>query len=409
MAGTTYLAGSPDLSAYVFGANEFQRGDDVLLTVVIENSGINEYKYVQPTIIDSDDLPNTAKFLTATLLPGDAPVLIKTDRRMIGDLQGASSTTAVFTTKIDTNATSGTYYLPLLLNYSYLDTAERYAADTIKYTYRLENITIGLPITIKSEVVIDVLSAEAEHLNAGTEGYINLTFRNTGSDDGQKTVVKITRNGNSPVTPVDSSVYIGDFPAGSTFTCLYKVAVSDSAEQQTYPVNAVVEYENQEGDYVSSRSVTIGIPVGGKADFAIVSPPAEMHPGNRRTISVEYRNTGDITVYGAQARISAVDPFSSTEDIAYIGDLNPGESRTVNYAISVDRTATVKEYGLDSEIRYRDALDNTYISDIMKVSVDVTATKGIETILSNPIYLSVIAAAIIGIAYFLYQHRRKQQ
>ncbi len=409
MAGTMYLSGSPALSAYISGTNEFHPGDEVLLPVVIENSGINDYKYEQATLVDSDDLPNTAKFLSVGLLPGSAPVLIKSDFRMIGDLKGASTTTAVFTTKIAAGAPSGTYVLPLVLNYSYLDTADRYAADTIKYTYKMENITIGLPVTIKPEVTIDVLSAATDHLNAGAEGYVNLTIRNAGTEDGTKAVVKISRNGNSPVTPVDSSVYIGDFPVGKTIACSYKVAVSKDADKQSYPVDVVVEYQNREGDYVTSRSETVGILVGGKADFAIISAPAEMHPGNHKTITVEYRNTGDTTIYSAQARISAVDPFSSNEDIAFIGELKPGESKSVTFDLSVDRTATIKQYGLDSEIRYRDALDNTHISDIMKVSVEVTATKGIETIVSNPIYLSLIAAAIIGIAYILFQHRRKKQ
>jgi hypothetical protein len=134
-----------------------------------------------------------------------------------------------------------------------------------------------------------------------------------------------------------------------------------------------------------------------------------MNPGNKKVLNVEYKNTGDTTIYSAQARISAVDPFTSNDDTAYIGDLKPGESKLVSFIISVDRTATVKEYGLDSEIRYRDALDNTYISDTMKVKVDVTSPTGITTVLSNPIYLSIIVAAIIGIIYLVYHYRKKNQ
>ncbi|MFA6332985.1 MAG: S-layer protein, partial [Methanoregula sp.] len=118
--------------------------------------------------------------------------------------------------------------------------------------------------------------------------------------------------------------------------------------------------------------------------------------------------TGDATVYSAQARVSAVDPFSSDEDIAYIGDLQPNESRIVTYQISVDRSATQKQYGLDSEIRYRDAEDNTHISEVMKVNVNITGQSGIAVILSNPIYLSIVAAVIIGLLYLGYHLRKKQ-
>jgi hypothetical protein len=70
--------------------------------------------------------------------------------------------------------------------------------------------------------------------------------------------------------------------------------------------------------------------------------------------------------------------------------------------------ATIKGYGLDSEIRYRDELDNTYISDTMKVKVNVTAPSGVSAILSNPLYLSVIVAIGIGAVYLVYHFRKKK-
>jgi hypothetical protein len=408
MAGTKYMAGSPELSAYISGTNEFSPGDEVQLTIIIENTGINEFKFINSGIVDRDDLPNTAKFLTVTVLPGNAPLVIKSDPQMLGDLTGGSSTNAIFTTKINAGAPAGTYNLPISLDYTYLYTVEQYGTDTIQYYYKTTNETFLLPVKIKPDISIDVISAIPEHLNVGTEGYLNMKIQNTGSDTGTKSIVKIIRNGNSPIIPTDSSVYIGDFPPGSIVDCRYKVSVSSDAQKQTYPVDVVVVYQNNEGDFVTSRSDTVGVPVGGKADFAVISPVAEMNPGNKKVITVEYKNTGDATVKSAQARISAVDPFTSNDDIAYIGDLQPGESRTVSFVMSVDRSATIKEYGLDSEIRYRDALDNTYISDTMKVRVNVTAAAGITAILSNPIYLSLIVAVIIGAVYLVYHFRKKK-
>ena len=64
------MAGSPELSAYISGTNEINPGDTVQLKVVVENKGVNEFKFIQSSIIERDDLPNTAKFLTVSLLPG---------------------------------------------------------------------------------------------------------------------------------------------------------------------------------------------------------------------------------------------------------------------------------------------------------------------------------------------------
>jgi hypothetical protein len=408
MADTKYMAGSPQLSAYISGTNEFSPGNSTQITIVIQNTGLNEFKFVRSDIIGLDDNPNTAKFLTVNVQPGNAPLIIKSDPQMLADLKGATSANAVFTTKINADAPAGNYNLPVDLSYTYLYSSSQYGFDTIQYLYKTTNISILLPIKIKPDVSINVISATPEHLNVGTEGYVNMKIKNTGSDTGTKSIVKIIRNGNSPIIPTDSSVYIGDFTPGSVVDCRYKVSVSSDAQKQTYPIDVVVVYQNNEGDFVTSRSDTVGVSVGGKADFAVVSPPSEMNPGNKKVITVEYKNTGDTTVKSAQARISAVDPFTSNDDIAYIGDLKPGESRTVSYIMSVDRSATIKEYGLDSEIRYRDELDNTYISDTMKVKVDVTNPAGITAILSNPINLSIIVAVIIGVVYLVYHFRKKK-
>ncbi|MGA2918268.1 COG1361 S-layer family protein [Methanoregula sp.] len=409
MAGSKFMSGSPELSAYISGTNEFNPGDDVQLPVVIENTGLNEFEYDQPGIISRDDLPNTAKFLTVTLLPGDAPMVVKSDPQMVGDLDGGSSVNAVFTTKINSDAAGGTYLVPVILNYTYLYTADQYGVDLIHYTYKTQNLILNIPVKIKSDVSINVLSATSDHLNVGTEGYIDMQIKNIGSENGTKSIVKILQSGNSPILPTDSSVYIGDFPSGSTASCRYKVFVSSDAQNQTYPVDVVVIYQNDEGDFVTSRSDTVGIPVGGKIDFDIISPAAEMNPGNKQVINVEYKNTGDTTVYSAQARISAVDPFTSDDDIAYIGDLQPGESRTVSYIMTVDKSATIKEYGLDSVILYKDALDNIYTSDTMQVKVDVTEPVALNAILTNPVYLLIVIAAIIGILYLVFRYRKKNK
>jgi hypothetical protein len=407
MAGTKYMSGSPQLSVYLSGTNEFSPGKDILIPVIIENSGLNEFKFIQSSIVDRDDLPNTAKLLAVTLFSGNAPLIIKSDPQMVGDLKGGSTATSTFNAKVKSDAPSGTYNLPIHLNYTFLESAEQDATDSIRYYYKTTDLILLLPIKIKPDISIEVLSAQPDHLNVGTEGYLNIKIKNTGYEDGKKAIVKIKRSGNSPITPTDSSVYVGDFLVGAIVECRYKVSVASGAERSTYPVDIEVIYENKEGDSVTSRSDTIGIPVGGKIEFDVVSPPADMNPGNKNVISVEYKNTGDTTVYSAQGRISAVNPFTSNDDIAYLGALKPGESAIASYEVSVDRDATIKEYGLDSEIRYRDALDNQYISDTMKVRINVMRQTGITAIISNPIIMSIIIAAIIGTGYAVYNYRRR--
>lgn len=107
---------------------------------------------------------------------------------------------------------------------------------------------------------------------------------------------------------------------------------------------------------MTSKMTTIGIPVHGR-QLVVTGNPRPIIAGEKQVIEVIYQNTGSGIAYNAQSRISAVDPFTSNDDTAFLGDLAPGASGTARYEMSVDNSATPKEYGLDSEIRYKDALE----------------------------------------------------
>jgi hypothetical protein len=406
-AGDQYMAGSPELSASLAGTNEFSPGQEVHLPVVVKNTGLNEFKFSKSSIVDREDLPNTAKFLTISLEAGTSPLIIKSDAQMIGDLKASSTATGTFTARIPSDTPSGTYYLPVVFNYTYLYNADQYGSDTIEYTYKTKIERVDIPIHIKTDVRTQVLSQDIKYLNAGTEGYINIAIKNIGHEDARDAIVVIARNGQSPVIPTQGTVYVGDFPRDGTASCVFRASVSGNAEAQTYPLDVYVKYKDHNGDTVSSETETIGIPVGGKINFAVTSDPETIAPGQKKIVTIQYTNTGQATAYNAQARISLVDPFTSNDDSAYMGDLAPGETRKVSFLVSADKTASPKEYGIDSEVRYRDALDNAVISDPIKVTLTVAAEKGIAAALfANPVVLVVLAVIVIAAGYVIYRKKR---
>jgi len=400
------MAGSPALSVSLGGTNEFTPGKEVVVPVVIENTGLNQYKLVKSGIVDRDDLPNTAKFLTVTLGSGNTSLIIKSDPQMLGDLKASSTATGKYTVRIPSDIPAGTYSLPVTLNYTYLYTADQYGTDTIKYSYKTVVESYNVPITIKPDVRISVVSADIRDMNAGTEGSIRLDVKNIGHEDAKNAVIIISRNDGSPVVPTQGNAYIGNFPSGGTATAAFKASVTDSADAQTYPLDVYVKYENREGDTVTSDIETIGVAVGNKTAFVIVSTPQMIIPGQKKVITIRYKNTGSATAHQAQARVSMVDPFTSNDDSAYLGEIAPGETKEASFLISVDKAATLKQYGIDSEIRYRDAFDNQIISDPIKVSITVGEDTGfVAGIMKNPILAAVIALVILGIGYFVYRKR----
>jgi hypothetical protein len=405
-AGEQYMAGSPALSVSLAGTNEFSPGKEVQVAIVVENTGLNQYKLVKSGIVDRDDLPNTAKFLTVTLGAGNTSLIIKTDPQMLGDLKASSTVNGKYTVRIPSDIPSGTYTLPVTLNYTYLYTADQYGTDTIMYSYKAVEETFEVPMTIKPDVRVGVVSTDIRDMNAGTEGSIRLEIRNLGHEDARNAIIIITRNDGSPVIPTQGNAYIGNFPAQGTATAVFKASVTDSADPQTYPLDVYVKYENREGDTVTSDIETIGVAVGKKTDFIIVSDSQTIIPGQKKVITVKYKNTGSATAHQAQARVSMVDPFTSNDDSAYLGEIAPGETKEASFLISVDKSATLKKYGIDSEIRYRDAFDNQIISDPIKLSITVGEDTGfVAGVFKNPLLLAVIALVIFGIGYLIYRKR----
>ncbi len=405
-AGERYIAGSPDLTAAIYGANEFYPGTEVTIPVILQNSGLIEYVFTYPTTLTPADLPNMAKLMIVTLGPGTAPVTIESDPQMVGDLKGGDHLLVNFKARISPDAPSGTYVLPLNVQYTYLWHADQYGQDTLQYFYREANTTIDLPIRIRPEILLEIVSVRPEAINVGTEGYVYLTLRNAGNENGRDAVVKLAQVGNSPVLPVSSSIYIGNFSMDSNVDLKYRISVSKDAEALSYPVNVSVIYKNRDGNIVSTDSVIVGVPVSGKVDFEVASSAEEVTPGSQDTLVVEFRNSGSAPVYGAQARIYTVDRFTTNDDTSYLGDMAPGETRTGRFEVSVDPKATVKDYALDSEIRYRDALDNDQVSDRFKVPVRVVPLSGVVAVLTNPAVIVLIAViAIIGV-YFVMKRRK---
>ena len=406
-AGEQYMSGSPELSAYLAGTNEFSPGQEVQIAVVIENSGLNQFKFVNTGLVSRDDLPNTAKFLTVTLGAGESPFIIKSDPQMLGDLRASSTAIGRFTVRIPSDTPAGVYNLPVKVNYTYLQTAEQYGVDTVQNFYKEKEENFEFPVRVKPDVRISVESSEFRDLNAGTEGSIKLTVKNSGHENGKKAILTIARNDGSPIVPTEGSAYIGDFPAGGTASAVFRASVADSAEAQTYPLDVYVKYENSDGDSIASDLETIGVPVGGKTQFVIVSEPVTVSPGQKKTITVQFKNTGGATAHQAQARVSMVDPFTSNDDTAYLGDVGPGETKEASFLITVDKSATLKKYGIDSEIRYNDAFDNQIISDPIKLGITVKEETGLVAgLLKNPILLAVLAAIVIGAGYLIYRKRQ---
>lgn len=411
-AATQYLGGSPAFTASVAGVNEFVPGQDATITLLVKNNGLNAMKQLDKGTIEAEDLPTTAKFVTIGLTSDADAILIKTDPQMFGAIPaGGTGVPVQIQLKISANATDGEYQLPLMISYKYLRVIPQEQADVYEYTYTTAKDTVPVTIRIKPEVKIEVIEVVADSLSAGTEGYLSLKIRNAGPENGTMASVKLARSGSSAVIPTDATVYIGDFPSGGIVDCRYKIAASNNAINQTYPVDVLVSYTNREGAVVTSEPETIGVPVNAKTRFTIISTVPSVAAGSTSTIEVRYRNDGSSTAYATQSQISPHGSVTIDDNMAYLGDIPPGESGTARYEVQADGAADPKEYTFDSTLRYRDTFGNSQESETIGVTLQILpANTG--TVAGIPILTVAIGIILVviaaGIGLLAYQRRMRR-
>jgi len=207
----------------------------------------------------------------------------------------------------------------------------------------------------------------------------------------------------------------------------FTVEIANNAPDGTYPLVLYMLYGYQknvqiDGDNetdlgitnlevglwydVMSQNQTILINVKEEPRFEIMDVKGELRAGEEGLLYVTYKNTGKLRAKDATVRISASDPFSTTDDQAFIGSLAPGESAVALFNLKVDDTATPKMYAINSEIKYEDVDGHDQISDTLKIRTEtlpaIPTSEKLEKF-KGIVYILVLVL-LIGVGVRLYRN-----
>lgn len=178
----------------------------------------------------------------------------------------------------------------------------------------------------------------------------------------------------------------------------FTIEINKNTSAGTYPLNLELAYQYQnniqmDGDeydtttgIVTNKDVgiwyenktqiqTIYIEVKEEPYFEVTNVTGDLYPDEGGMLRATYKNTGEEPAKDATVRLSAADPFSTTDDQAYLGTLNPGEKSVAVFDLDVDETATPKPYSLSSEILYEDSDGHDQVSDTIKINTEVLPAK----------------------------------
>jgi hypothetical protein len=205
---------------------------------------------------------------------------------------------------------------------------------------------------------------------------------------------------NKNITVKSGPQEMGTLPQGkqSVAPAMFTIDVAENAPAGTYPLNLQLSYKYEgnvqvDGDSLDTatglvtnqevgiwyenktQNKTIFVQVKKEPYFEVTQVNGTIYPKDGGMLYVTYKNTGEKPAKDATVRLSAGDPFSTTDDQAFLGTLKPGDSATAAFDLDVDESATPKPYSIDSEILYEDTEGHNKVSDSVKVDTQVLPKK----------------------------------
>ena len=241
-------------------------------------------------------------------------------------------------------------------------------------------------------------------LRVGEEGTLDGTIVNTRDDRVTDAVVRFEDPGPT-VTPIEDSVAIGDLGPGEAANFSFDVEVTSSSSAGPRQFDLTVSYRDADNAARASGDIPTRAAVGpGTAEFDVDPVDGNLSAGSGGEFRVTVTNTREYTVSDLSAKIYTDSPLSTSDDEAFVDELEPGESTTITFQLSADGGATEKTYPVKMDFQYDDEEGDTIISDTYQVPVDVAGSSG-----GLPITLILVAVVLLGGAAggVLYYRRRE--
>ena len=241
-------------------------------------------------------------------------------------------------------------------------------------------------------------------LRVGEEGTLDGTIVNTGDDRVTDAVVRFEDPGPT-VTPIEDSVAIGDLGPGEAANFSFDVEVTSSSSAGPRQFDLTVSYRDADNAARASGDIPTRAAVGpGTAEFDVDPVDGNLSAGSGGEFRMTVTNTREYTVSDLSAKIYTDSPLSTSDDEAFVDELEPGESTTITFQLSADGGATEKTYPVKMDFQYDDEEGDTIISDTYQVPVDVAGSSG-----GLPITLILVAVVLLGGAAggVLYYRRRE--
>ncbi|MEF8856774.1 MAG: COG1361 S-layer family protein [Haloplanus sp.] len=264
---------------------------------------------------------------------------------------------------------------------------------------RTDTLTTG--VTVRPERTFSMADLSTSNFRVDeSEATVSSRITNTGPAPARNVVVRMRDHGT--VTPTNGEAAVGTLDPGESATVSFTAAVASDAEPGSNSFTFDVEYENADGDVLTaSNPIRKTAAIEPERDrFEVSNVSTAVTPGGTAQLSADVRYLGDEPISSVNARLFTSDPLSTSDDGAFLGEMEPGDTATATFRISATSDALPKAYDASIQVRYDEADGDTEFTDGMAVGVPVSESSGGPPV--PPIVIGVVAllAVIGGVMWF---------
>jgi len=178
-------------------------------------------------------------------------------------------------------------------------------------------------------------------------------------------------DGDTPFEINTGRVAVGDVPRGTTSVDPVSITVPEDADPGRYRIPVTVSYSYtvsveydavgapEYNDLTREETRYVTLRVRDQARFDVVDSETTTQIGDTGTVAVTLENDGTRTARDASVVFSsATDELTfgsgSARSTGYVGDWEPGTNATVEYTVTFDDDAALRNYSLSATVEYED-------------------------------------------------------
>jgi hypothetical protein len=264
---------------------------------------------------------------------------------------------------------------------------------------RSDTLTTG--VTVRGERTFSMSDVETSSFRVDeSEATISGRITNTGPATAENVVVRMRDHGT--VTPTNGEAAVGTLEAGESAEVTFTADIAADAEPGSNSFAFDVEYENADGDVLTApnriRRTAVIEPERDRFEVSNVS--TTVTPGGTARLAADVRYVGDDPVSAVNARLFTSDPLSTSDDGAFLGEMESGETTTATFRISATNDAIPKQYASSIEVRYDEPDGDTRFTDGMSIGVPVNEPSGGPPVPPLAIGVVVVLAVIGGVVWY---------